>query len=380
MRIEVLLLALLIVVYGCLTAKDCSLNGECISSKCVCDPGWSSDACNVLAFEDASTDTGYHNKTFASWGGLPIKGDDGMYHLFAAEMVNGCLLNSWTLNSQIIHAVSKSIEGPYEKIQIVLTPFAHNPTITRAPDGTYLLYFIGSWPTVPQKCNNKSQGVPRATVKYSMVSKWENTSDGCGPAPMNNGCGIHLATSKSLNGPWDVRAVVIEFPIPKEERWDCAHTNPTVIVAQNGSLLLAFNAGYCRNHLETIGIAKADHWSGPYSLWNPKPIFQANGVEVEHIEDPHMWKDNRGYHMLVHAERNAPYVGGYGYSEDGYNWVYSPAAYSLEVTFEGGQLKKYKRRERPQIYVEQGKPPYLFNGVELPDAGPASYTAVQQFK
>jgi hypothetical protein len=37
---------------SCSSMMDCSLNGDCVGSKCVCDPAWSgSEKCDVMAFE-----------------------------------------------------------------------------------------------------------------------------------------------------------------------------------------------------------------------------------------------------------------------------------------------------------------------------------------
>jgi hypothetical protein len=42
---------------------------------------------------------GYYNSSESSWGGFPIKGDDGSYYLVHAQMANHCDLGSWTENS-----------------------------------------------------------------------------------------------------------------------------------------------------------------------------------------------------------------------------------------------------------------------------------------
>lgn len=53
-----------------MTSSDCSLNGDCVDGSCVCDPWWSGSAtCDVLAINPANKSEGYHNATYASWGG-----------------------------------------------------------------------------------------------------------------------------------------------------------------------------------------------------------------------------------------------------------------------------------------------------------------------
>merc|ERR1719356_251738 len=66
-----------------------------------------------------------------------------MYHLYVSAMSKDCGLGFWKYNSVIQHATSMNAEGPYEFEQELFPAFSHNPTITRAPDGTYLLYHIG---------------------------------------------------------------------------------------------------------------------------------------------------------------------------------------------------------------------------------------------
>ena len=132
-----------------------------------------------MAFEPLDKDSmpGYYNHTESSWGGFPIKTDDGSYALVHAQMANGCGLNSWTSNS--IVALSKStsgrVEGPYTFEREILPPFAHNPTIRRAADGTYVVYFIGGWATNASDCR-------KAKAPASMAP--ESTHPGPWPEPV----------------------------------------------------------------------------------------------------------------------------------------------------------------------------------------------------
>ena len=63
-----------------------------------------------------------------------------------------------------------------------------------------------------------------------------------------------MATAKSLSGPWTVESLRITDQWLSDEVY-CTHTNPTVQILANGTWVLAFNAGYCNQHLETIGVA-----------------------------------------------------------------------------------------------------------------------------
>jgi hypothetical protein len=83
--------------------------------------------------------------------------------MFAAQMTNHCGINSWTRNSRIIHAVSDSPGGlfvPEEEVQPV---FAHEPTVTRSPDGKWVMWYTtflktGVSRNTPCSCEDGSTG------------------------------------------------------------------------------------------------------------------------------------------------------------------------------------------------------------------------------
>ena len=97
----------------------------------------------------AGSAPGYYNATESSWGGFPIKDAEGKWSLIHAQMANHCPLGSWTSNSIVARSVSTSgkPEGPYSFAEELLPPFAHNPTVRKAEDGTYVIFFIGTPPS-----------------------------------------------------------------------------------------------------------------------------------------------------------------------------------------------------------------------------------------
>ena len=50
---------------SCETESDCSLLGECVNSKCVCDPGWKGHKCGQVDLLPALRNGGYRNSTLA---------------------------------------------------------------------------------------------------------------------------------------------------------------------------------------------------------------------------------------------------------------------------------------------------------------------------
>ena len=96
---------------GC--PDSCSLLGECVAGACRCDPGWTGPDCSRATLQPLGADAGLVNATSATWGGRPVRGGDGNYHLFATEISNGCPLTVFFNNSQVIRAVSPTLLGEF---------------------------------------------------------------------------------------------------------------------------------------------------------------------------------------------------------------------------------------------------------------------------
>ena len=104
---------------NCSNELDCSLNGFCISGECKCDKPWSGSSCGVMGFQPISWPQGYGMAPNATtWGGGVIF-DGKEYHMFVSRMTNDCPLSTWTKNSRIDHAVSKTVTGPYTLRDVV---------------------------------------------------------------------------------------------------------------------------------------------------------------------------------------------------------------------------------------------------------------------
>ncbi len=85
-----------IMEWGCRSDEDCSLNGKCSvgTGRCKCRPAWKGSRCEQLNLLPPTRGAGYrgvdngHNTS--SWGGAVLKGSDGLYHMWAAEMTEHC--------------------------------------------------------------------------------------------------------------------------------------------------------------------------------------------------------------------------------------------------------------------------------------------------
>jgi hypothetical protein len=161
--------------FKCLDEMDCSLNGECntATGKCKCDMGWFGDYCSILDLlpvdkAKMGLQVGGINAT-SSWGGTPVHGTDGKYHLFAEVMANKCGIEHWANNSYIAHATSTDLLGPYHIDRDLLKPFHHNVGAAMIhknnSNDTWLIYSTGCdvWADTLANCS----GATRNTYAHS---------------------------------------------------------------------------------------------------------------------------------------------------------------------------------------------------------------------
>ena len=54
-----------------------------------------------------------HGLQTSSWGGSVLRADDGLLHMWAAELIDGVGIKSWISNSQVVHAVADTPSRPF---------------------------------------------------------------------------------------------------------------------------------------------------------------------------------------------------------------------------------------------------------------------------
>eukprot|EP01120_Amphizonella_sp_Union-15-10_P006288 TRINITY_DN1990_c0_g1_i2.p1 TRINITY_DN1990_c0_g1~~TRINITY_DN1990_c0_g1_i2.p1 ORF type:complete len:283 (+),score=49.98 TRINITY_DN1990_c0_g1_i2:494-1342(+) len=277
-----------------------------------------------------------------------------------------CGLNSWQRNSVIRHATSPVPQGPYEPAEIIETYFAHNPTIIRAPDGTYLVYHIGCGDGRSNPITTCTNGTTPNSLKVSPLAE-------CG------GGSSSVLASKSLDGPWvkyDVLAPV------NSGRFPFSTDNPSPYIFPDGRTLVMFRSWYGHGvpgvNQTLIGIASADSWKGPYTL-PTEPIIPNNN------EDPFFWRSEKGYHALFHGMYpydQSKYAGRHAYSPDAVTWYFSPeSAYTSVIHYQDGRTITFARRERPHLlFNDLGQPQFLLTGVQETWSHDYTYTHIQPIK
>ena len=337
---------------ACLTEDDCSLAGACVHGRCIYRaPFWS--IMHTIGHRALSSAGPWRlpKSVRLVLGRQPHSGhDDGMFHLFASQLTNGCGLLHYQTNSEVVHLVSRAAAGPYTFRDVALarrgpghwdSGTVHGPTIRYDPSRReYVLFYMSTNFSGPSPVCFGNRSYPPIMVSHSRR--------------------IGVAWSKSLDGPWQRADAPIFTPSEEVGAWDAADvSNPAPVIADDGSVLLAYRAG--GDHVAVgggIGIAGAPSYRGPYTRLNHSMLFAA--------EDAVMWREPAGagghLHMLVHAfqgvgGRADDNVGGHAWSRRCALAVHDGAAYTLRVDWTNGTSTDLYRRERPQLlFSKAGKP------------------------
>ena len=200
--------------FGCKSDLDCSLNGICAAGTCTCDVEWLGDTCGLLHLLPTIEDNGFRPLNASSWGGSIIRDDgdpDGRIHMFASYITEHCGLQAWKTNSEIVHLVSENPLGPFlpvEHAPRVVPRFAHNPTIKKNENGSYLLFHIGCGSS-PAECPNCVRTCRNGTTfnhsSFGEDTYYKNsiyTTRSSGNVECNGPHWTGLRSASTLDGPW----------------------------------------------------------------------------------------------------------------------------------------------------------------------------------
>lgn len=289
----------------------------------------------------APRDGGFRMDDSWIWGTSVVPGPDGDYHAFASRWSKDVPFSpGWTTNSHIVRGTADTPEGPFTFEEAVIPPgeegdwdrMSHNPSITRAPDGTYLLFYYG--------CSYDGTR-PGPDTRYSA----ERT-----------GSAVGLATAPAPDGPWEKHGRII----PTE-------TNAVPVVHDDGTVKV-----FVRDGDFEMSVYEAPEWSA---------IDEYERV-AEHVfrplEDHAVWWTGERYEAVVkdmqHHHEHPGYVDSYaGFhatSPDGVEWTVSdpPEAYPhrtdgdrrLVVEWDDGTESEFANVERAQVLVEDGTATHLY--------------------
>lgn len=303
-------------------------------------------------------DSGFRQDDYWVWCSSVVKGDDGKFHMYASRWMKAMPMHpGWMVGSEIVHCVSDNAEGPYRFSDVALGPRGpeywdgcsqHNPRVLRVGD-EYVLFYMGS--TNPLDDARQHPELVTLSSPYARVGRSNKR--------------IGVAVAKSPSGPWKR----FDRPILETKPgtfYSYLTSNPTPYIAPDGKVTLVFKS---RRHTPNppyysdmmLGLATAPNYAGPYTVIGDKPIFGAGSGNPNEVEDPFIWKDAKGFHMLA-KDHQGKITGqrGFGvlsHSDDAYHWKLDPAplAYSKTFTQTDGKKITLGQVERPGgIFDENG--------------------------
>ena len=360
-----LLLFLIRASLACETSSDCSLNGNCVNSVCECSALWDGSNCTLLSLGPTDPLAGLHDASLSgahlsTWGGsVVVDPQTGFYHMWASRMRGNCGIATWLSNSEIVHAVSTTGPvGRYTTSRVVWPLWAHEPAVTRAPTGEFVMYFSGNGGGEYPLAVNGGQEC------LSCVDG--STSKQC------NGLGrnwsVPLLTWMSYayppppgsppDAPWNWAKPVL---IPSQQ--PLIDTNMAGIILKNGTFvgLWRDNSGEDPGPSALHRVTAAS-WKDP-SSYVESPLFQLP------LEDPTIWVDstsnsssssssssNSSDSLHLHVLLHRGVQGVHGFSGDG-GWSWTMGVGGSAVAFEGtyiltnGSEVKVRRRERPHAVL-----------------------------
>lgn len=300
------------------------------------------DTCNGL--EDRTATPTVRPK-WMYWDGKVLRGPDGRYHMFSSRWPQSNGMNGWG-NSEVVHAVSPSLLGPYEDRGYAYNdgPDAqsphkgHNVTACELPDGTYCLVV--------------SEIVP-----------------------------FTIFTSNSLDGPWknrgraqiDTNGVPLNIPYPGDQHLD---SNVSLVVRPDGNFEIVQRHGIIA--LSTTGLL------GPYKVQQPTTTYPASQAPPANLasifpnrskhldplapqppestyvwaEDPVIWYSGGQYHVVYNypLSRVAYHLtspdGIHGWTDRGL--AYDPRNSTRFFSYADGTVDHWFNMERPSVFMENG--------------------------
>lgn len=309
-----------------------------------------------------SDQTGLTMDGYWVWDSSVIKGEDGRYHMFASRWPRSLPFHpGWMLESEVVRAVCDRPDGVFQFEEVVLPSrgaqywdgrSTHNPHIIKYKD-KYVLYYTGFTHPFPDVKEGEMITVDDPRVICSRASKR-----------------IGVAYSDSVYGPW----IRMDEPVLdiRPDYFDSFLTsNAAPCITEDGKILLMYKTrSYAKRpypeylHGQMLfGVAMADSPFEKHKAILEKPLFFDNdNDEGFELEDPFIWRDADGYHMMA-KDMNGKvcgeeHSGVYAESKNGIDWEFKKdfVYYSRKLKFEDGTVRTLGNMERPFLLFEDGKP------------------------
>ena len=237
-------------------------------------------------------DNGVEDNQWCYWGGNPVKGNDGNYHIAVCRWPEHTGHMGW-FESEVAHCVSKTLFGPYVVTQTIVKK-GHNPEVMKMPDGTFALHLMNA----------------------------------------------DVYTTGRMPGPWKRigRMKMVPRGLRSTSRLG---SNLTTEFRPDGSVLLMKKNGDIA--VSNQGIL------GPYNLVSIDNYTRNSG----YAEDPVIWRSRHQYHCIYnHAQDRKS---GYMRSLDGIHWKNEEGLpYDASSTYyTDGTKNEWYKFERPKVLQDE---------------------------
>jgi len=326
-------------------------------------------------FERYQSTIAFQMEDYYIWDCSVIK-SGGLYHMFSSRWPKEKGFGwNWLFNSEIVHAVSKTPEGPYNFQNVVLPRRGreffdgmntHN-TCIKEYNGRFYLYYMG--------CTYGGE-VPSSDSDslYSYAQETWNRKR------------IGVAVADDINGEFVRRGCPLLEPRDCSH-WDCTiTTNPSVAILPGGKTYMIYKSRQSVSAPLQLGVAVADSPEGAFTRLSESPILSFENKNI-HIEDPFLWYDEAKKKFCLIAKddsKNGCYgitgewgSGFYAESDDciHFHIPSNPKVYSRNVRWSDGRESVQCNLERPSLLFDEngnfthlfcasgdGKNPYDFSG------------------
>ncbi len=262
---------------------------------------------------------GIESPDWSYWGGRPVKGADGKYHMVVTRWSESASRGHWEWpNSTVAQTISDTPLGPYKVTREIAYNYrnglGHNPDIILLNDGSYALYSLVAWK-------------PLIFTSKSMSGEWELLGE------------INIDMSEAQK---------IYESIAKLKTTYQFERNLSGVQLEDGSILMVTKFGAM--------MKSEDGLLGIYRVLTP-PIKENMTIPIRHrninYEDPVMWRDSVQFHLIINGfiDKRAIYLR----SGDGINWEYEMGlAYTKDfTTYEDGTVNHWDKLERPHVIQDE---------------------------
>ena len=352
--------------YSCHNDEDCELLGQCLEQTCKCDRGWQGPSCGTLRLGDAIhphqgiwplSESHSDHETY-SWGFSVTKVGD-VFHGWANQgcynnsigMVSGTFLYHVTSYVDPTSANPGGFTGNFIGNSIVMPASSFNPHIVYSSfNKQYTMFF---------RINGLDEGF-KVCVGNKTDFQYKRSSIRNDQLTAKS---MDVAVSDSPYGPWTVSTLSIANINPKTHI-----SNPSALQLENGTWIMAYRWNGGQEH---VGIATSRESTSPVG-----PYYNIANLSTPG-EDPFIWQNAKGLHLLFHVENEEAYqewpsLHAWAPKDDLTRWnvsnsfaMFGEGAYSTNVKWSDGSTERFYRRERPEIMFDaNGYPQWFFSAVQ----------------